>query len=313
LTFCHFYANINLVIKKINMIHTSETTPLQFQFRRERIAHEKLQPIYTTRRERRTSEGHVRADDINAQPVSYHSWRENRSSFDDQMGLDHTETERLIAEQKAFDTEQLQRSNVIVLNDYRREQIPLSEEMLVKQAHASEFIDLNDTTLQGHIENRERFSLPIYSLVNSEGVLLAPIIEGSSTALDLGRMYLNDTMSKNISKPVELTYQLEIQREVIESYRRDLNNGNIETIKYLDDMWSEMQVDKEVEVSIAQPRLKKFGSFISSMFMKRPESILPPQNNSELAIHKAAVRQHWMNQEVAAHLIRVPAKEKRAA
>jgi hypothetical protein len=120
-------------------------------------------------------------------------------------------------------------------------------------------------------------------------------------------------MSKNISKPVELTYQLEIQREVIESYRRDLNNGNIETIKYLDDMWSEMQVDKEVEVSIAQPRLKKFGSFISSMFMKRPESILPPQNNSELAIHKAAVRQHWMNQEVAAHLIRVPAKEKRAA
>jgi hypothetical protein len=202
-------------------------------------------------------------DDPTPEPIPFPSRRARRASEE--------------GYQRDFD------NDVISINAGKPEVVSMTRRELRKIERANEFLDFCTATLSGNVTNHARYpELPIISLVNYQGKLL------------------NNQNEKQASKPVIITNQLVAQQDVITDYKQYVEAGNWDVINNLNDRWLAMQPAETTgeKVRSRLDRIIAFGRFASKLFLR--DNNVAPNDPFQIELHKAAHRQHWLNEEVAA-------------
>ena len=260
------------------MQNNAENQSPQYQSRRERIDVEGvLPPQYATRRERHIAEQGRPQYMQNREERITEGLREAAKYLIGSHGINVENTATLP-------------DNISDININKHENTrsndELSVEMRERSFNATAFLDLNELTLKGHIANHKKYpELPIFSLVDQDGTLL-----------------VNE--SRDV-KPVtvDLTAQLSAQREVIESYRTQIEQHNFRVITYLDLMWKNMQ-EAKLHPNSQRSRFKEAAIVADNLNSNNSKRYTPSPVNAEFQseLEMAAMRQHWMNQRVAVRL-----------
>jgi len=162
--------------------------------------------------------------------------------------------------------------------------VPLTRRQLRAVERANEFLDLNSRTLDGNLYNKQQNpGQPILSVVDTDGALLDEV---------------NAVMGERGRKPVDITDQLEIQRDVVDAHKEEVAAGNWDVINALNDQWLQMQPFEVSKEASAQIRYHKIGKFVARIFNRESTGPTEPKDAFAIALHEAAHRQGWMNDEV---------------
>ena len=189
-----------------------------------------------------------------------------------------------ISEPIPFQSRRDRRASEGRLRDSDESDAPLTRRQIRAVERANEFLDLNSRTLEGAVHNKEAYpGQPILSVVDADGMLLDEV---------------NSLVSADGGKPVDITDQLETQRYVIDAHKKEVMAGNWDVVNALNAQWIDMQPYEVSKEASALVRYRKIGKFVARIFNRDISGPTPPSDAFAIALHEAAHRQSWMNDQV---------------